>query len=271
VSTNALFSEERRARILELIRQRKKLTVHELCDSLQVSPATVRGDLRDLDREGLLVRTHGGVLEKSQASFEQTSSKRSTENLDAKRSIAIEARTLVEDGDTILLDTGTTTLELAYLLKSSQHLTVVTNDLEIARVLEDASGIQVVFLGGTLRKGYHCTIGPVSIRMLQDLCVDKAFMATNSLSLESGATTPDIHQAETKRAMIAAAREVVMLCDSSKIGRDSFARFVALDKVDVLITERMCDDDRRRLEEHGTKVFVAHCSDSRNTKDKKRE
>jgi DeoR family fructose operon transcriptional repressor len=257
VSTGALFSEERRVRILELIRQRKKLTVHELCDALQVSPATVRGDLRDLDREGLLVRTHGGALEKSRASFEQVSSQRRTENLAAKQAIAAEARRLVEDGDTILLDTGTTTLELAHRLKRCRDLTVVTNDLEIARVLEDAVGVQVVLLGGTLRKGYRCTVGPVGVRMLQDLRVDKAFMATNSLSLEGGATTPDLHQAETKRAMIAIARKVILLCDSSKIGRESFARFAELDHIGVLITERIGDEDRLRFEEHGIEILVS--------------
>ncbi len=257
MSSSVLFSEERRIRILQLIRERKKVTVHELCQSLQASPATVRGDLRDLDRAGMLVRTHGGALEKSRTSFEQVSSKRSTENMEAKRAIAVRARSLVEDGDTILLDTGTTTLEVAYLLKSCDRLTVVTNDLEIARVLEDAVGVQVVLLGGILRPGYRCTVGPVSIRMAQDLRVDKALMATNGLSLESGATTPDLQQAEIKRAMIAIARKVIFLCDSSKIGRESFARFAGLEQMDVLITERLADEDRQRFEEHDIEVIVA--------------
>ncbi len=257
MSTGALFTEERRARILELIAQRKKLTVHDLCEALHVSPATVRGDLRDLDREGLLVRTHGGALEKSRTAFEQISSQRSTENLSAKRAIAAAARQLVEDGDTLLLDTGTTTLELAHLLKSCRDLTVVTNDLEIARVLEDAAGVQVVFLGGTLRKGCRCTVGPVGIRMVRDLRVDKAFMAANGLSVESGATTPDLHHAETKRAMIAIARKAIFLCDGSKIGGESFARFAALEEIEVLVTERISDDDRRRFEEAGVEVLVA--------------
>lgn len=257
MSTSALFSEERRIRILELIRQRKKLTVNELCNVLQVSPATIRGDLRDLDRDGYLVRTHGGAIEKSRAGFEQISSQRRTENLAAKQAIAAEASRLVEDGDTILLDTGTTTLELAHRLHSSRDVTVVTNDLEIARVVEEAAGIQVVFLGGTLRKGYHCTVGPAGVRMVQDLRVDKAFMATNSLSLEAGATTPDLHQAETKKAMIAVSRKFVLLCDSSKIGRESFARFADLERIDVLVTERIADEDRLRFEERGIEVLVA--------------
>jgi DeoR family fructose operon transcriptional repressor len=247
-------------RILELLRDRKKLTVNELCEALKVSPATVRGHLRELDREGLLVRTHGGAIEKSRAGFEQVSSRRKTVNLAAKQAIGAAAQELLEEGDTILLDTGTTTIELAQRLDAFQTLTVVTNDLEIARICEDTAGIQVVVLGGTLRKGYRCTLGPACVHTIQDLRVDKAFLATNGLSLEAGATTPDPHQAETKRAMIAIARQVIFLCDSSKIGRESFARFAGLEQLDVLITERLADEDRRRFEEHDIEVIVAEPS-----------
>jgi DeoR family transcriptional regulator, fructose operon transcriptional repressor len=256
VATGAMFSEERRSRILELIRARKKVTVHELCQLLEVSPATVRGDLRDLDREGLLVRTHGGALEKSQTGYEPICSQRSA-NLTAKRAIAVAARRYVADGDTILLDTGTTTLELAQQLTPMQQLRVVTNDLEIARVLEGVSGVEVVLLGGTLRQGYHCTVGPTGVRALADLRVDSAFLATNSLSVEAGATTPDLQQAETKRAMCAIAGKVIMLCDSSKLGRASFARFADPSQIDILVTERMSEADGAAWQEQGVEVVLA--------------
>lgn len=263
MAANVLFSEERRTRILELVHERKKLTVTELCDILGVSAATVRGDLRDLDRENLLVRTHGGVIEKSRTSFELASSKRSTVNLAAKQAIAKAAEQLVEDGDTIVLDTGTTTAELAKRLVAVQRLTVVTNDLKIARILEEVQGIELVLLGGTLRKGYHCTVGPDGLRMARDLRVDKAFMATNSLSPETGATTPDLQQAETKRAMIAIARKVILLCDSSKIGMESFARFADLGEIDMLVTEHLPDETRDAFKEHDIEVVVAEGGDSR--------
>ena len=257
MASNTLFSEERRGRILELIRERKKLTVTELCQLLEVSPATVRGDLRELDRDGLLVRTHGGAIEKSRAGFEQITSQRSTANLAAKRAIAQAAERYVEDGDTILLDTGTTTVELARRLDATGRLTVVTNDLEIARVLEEVRGIEVVLLGGMLRKGYHCTVGPAGLRLIEQLRVDKAFMASNSISLEAGATTPDLHQAEIKQAMIAIARKVVLLCDRSKIGRESFARFAELNQIDVLVTDQLEAETRVLFEEAGMEVIVA--------------
>lgn len=258
MASTTLFSEERRTRILELIRERKKLTVNELCELLNVSPATVRGDLRDLDREGLLVRTHGGAIEKTRAGFEQISSKRSTVNLAAKQAIAAAAERFVEEGDTIVLDTGTTTMELAKRLSAISRLTVVTNDLEIARVLEDAPGADVVLLGGSLRKGYHCTVGPAGMQMTSELRVDKAFIATNSLSPEAGATTPNIQQAETKKAMIAIARKVILLCDSGKIGKESFARFADLQQIDVLVTDQLGGERRVAFEEQGIEVVVVH-------------
>ncbi len=257
MSTGNLFSQERRNRIVELIHERKKVTVHELCQLLDVSPATVRGDLRDLDREGQLVRTHGGAMEKSRARFEEIISRRSAENLAAKQAIAAAARTYVSDGDTIILDTGTTTLELARLLTNAQQLTVVTNDLEIARILENAEGIEVLVLGGSLRKGYRCTVGPSGVRAVQDLRADTAFMATNSLSLEAGATTPDLQQAETKKAMLSVARKLIVLCDSSKLGRDSFARFAAMEQIDLLITDQLSDADRTAIENQGVEVVLA--------------
>jgi len=257
LATNVVFCAGRRTRILELIHERKKLTVNDLCELLHVSAATVRGDLRDLGREGLLVRTHGGAIEKSRASFELTSSKRSTVNLAAKQAIAKAAERFVEEGDTILLDTGTTTLELARRLVSLRRVTVVTNDLEIAQILEEVPGAEVVLLGGSLRKGYHCTIGPAGLRMTRDLRVDKAFIATNSLSPDAGATTPDLQQAETKKAMIAIARKVILLSDSSKIGMESFARFADLDQIDVLVTEHLGDETRAVFEEQGIEVVVA--------------
>lgn len=258
----ALSFQERRTRILELVRQRKKVTVNQLSEILNVSPATVRGDLRDLDRQRLLIRTHGGAIEKSRASFELNSSKRSMVNLAAKQAIAAAAEKLLEDGDTILLDTGTTTIELAKRLVSLRELTVVTNDLEIALIAEGLPDAEVVLLGGSIRKGYHCTVGPAATRMTHDLRVDKAFMATNSLSPDAGATTPDLQQAETKKAMIAMARKVILLCDSSKIGLESFVRFADLDQIDVLVTERIGDEMRTVFESQGIEVVVAQEGES---------
>ena len=131
---------------------------------------------------------------------------------------------MVEDGDTIALDTGTTTLQLARLLGKRRNLTVVTNDIVIARYLENFETLNVVLMGGTIRRNFHCTVGLEGIRMLEEIAVDKAFMATNSFSLLRGATTPDINQAETKRAMMKTANRVICSA-TARNGHDSFMRF----------------------------------------------
>jgi DeoR family fructose operon transcriptional repressor len=255
----ALFVEERQAKILEYIEEHRKATVGELCKNFRVSSATIRNDLRDLEQGNLLLRTHGGALVRSKTGQELDSSQKRVQNLEAKRRIAAAALALIEDGDRIILDTGTTTLELARLLDRRRDLTVVTNDLAIATLLEDYDSVNVLFIGGLLRKRFHCTVsyGNTWRETLSGLTLDKAFMGVNSLSLEKGATTPDIGTAETKKRMIEISVKVILLCDSSKFGRSSFARFATLDQVDAVVTEQASGEVRRQLEELGIEVIVA--------------
>ena len=223
----ALFVEERKLKILEHIEEHRKATVAELCDAFHVSSATIRNDLRDLEGAGLLIRTHGGAMVKTKTGLESDMNQRKVQHLEEKRAIAEAALRLVEDGDTIILDTGTTTLELARLLGQRRDITVVTNDLAIALVLEDIETVKAVFMGGIVRRKFHCTVvGGLSGRdVFSGLTVDKAFMALNSFSIEKGASTPDITHAETKKLMMSIAAKVILLFDSSKMGRNSFALF----------------------------------------------
>jgi DeoR family fructose operon transcriptional repressor len=254
-----LFVEERQAKILEFIEEHRKATVAQLCQHFGVSSATIRNDLRDLENRRLILRTHGGAMVKTKTGFELDSFQKQVQNLEAKKRIAQAALRQVEDGDTVILDTGTTTLELARLLDRRRELTVVTNDLAIAALLEDFDGVGVVFVGGLLRKRFHCTVsyGNAWRQTLSGLTVDKAFMGVNSLSLEKGAMTPDLGTAETKKLMIEIAVKVILLCDSSKLGRSSFARFATMDQIDAVVTERAGERERRQLEELGVELIVA--------------
>jgi DeoR family transcriptional regulator, fructose operon transcriptional repressor len=256
--TDVLFVEERKQKILEHIAIHRKATVIALCDLFRVSSATIRNDLRDLEAEGLLVRTHGGAMMKSKTGLEQDMIARGVQNLEAKHSIAQAAVGQVEDGDMIVLDTGSTVIELARLLDRKRNITVVTNDLVIATLLEDHESVKIVFLGGTVRKRFHCTVfhDLASRDLLSGLTVDKAFMGLNSFSLEKGASTPDIGHAETKKLMISIAAKVVLLFDSTKMGRNSFAQFAALDEVDTIVTDSISDADRKALEDTGIEVIV---------------
>ena len=234
-----LFVEERHVKIVEYVEHQKKAAVGELCEHFGVSGATMRNDLRALENAGLIARTHGGAMKKSKTGLELDSLAKEVRNRDAKEVIARTALPLIEDGDTIVLDTGTTVLALARLLGAREGLTVVTNDLATALVLEEFSGITIIFIGGIVRKRFHCTVayGAPGDSFSQSLTVDKAFMGTNSLSVEHGASTPDLATAQAKRGMITMASFVVMLCDSSKFGRTSLAQFADFDQIDVLVTD----------------------------------
>ncbi|MDD3470080.1 MAG: DeoR/GlpR family DNA-binding transcription regulator [Thermoguttaceae bacterium] len=251
-----LFTEERRKKMLELLQERKKITVPEFCQLLQMSPATIRTDLRELDQAGLITRTHGGALEKVSSDAMPLPHPLLPDNLLGKQAIAAEAAKLVENGDTIILDSGTTTLELARCLTEHERLTIVTNDLAIALFLESFPNIHVILSGGTLYRNYHCTIGPPGQRMMRELRVDKAMMSVSGLSAAYGAGTADLQLAETKRTMISIARQTIVLCDHRKIGRESFVRFAETDQMDVLVTDRMDFTTRRTFEEHHVRVVV---------------
>lgn len=253
-----MFAEERKIKILKFINEHKKATVMELCDYFKVSSATIRNDLRELEKEKLLIRTHGGAMIKIKTGYELDPYIKQVKNLEEKQKVAQSAIDLIEDGDTIILDTGTTTLELAKLLKEKRDITVVTNDLIIALFLEDISTVNTIFIGGIIRKNYHCTVtfGQIGNKMLSGLNVDKAFMTANSFSYKKGATTPDINQAETKKDLISITSNVILLCDSSKLGNTSFVQFATLEQIDKLVTDKIGDSDKKALEESGVDVIV---------------
>jgi DeoR family fructose operon transcriptional repressor len=260
-STNeTLFAEERKSQIVALVESRTKVLVPELVDYFKVSPATIRNDLRDLELQGLIKRTHGGAIPSSylKAGYELDTERKGVEHLQQKQAIAASAIHLVEEGDIIAVDTGTTTYELAKLLKNFKNITIVSNDIDIARYLEECDGINVMLIGGTLRKKFHCTVGPFAAKMLSELNVDKVFLATNGFSMEKGCTTPDTNQAEIKKIMLQIATKVIVLCDSSKIGINSFVNFAPLSEIDVFVTDHKISESlQQELLKQGLEVIVA--------------
>lgn len=252
-----LFAAERRMKIINLLSKRKKVQVNELVEALGVSATTIRIDLRDLETANLLLRTHGGAIERPNTGFESAMQEREIQNRDAKRRIAQAALEQIHDGDTIILDTGTTTKELARLLHQRKRLTVVTNDLKIAGILEEFPSIEIVLIGGPIRRGFHCSIGFQGDMGLEGLTVDKGFFGTNGFSIEAGPTTPDLGQAQIKRRMIEMAQKVYLLCDHSKIGHVSFARFADLSDIDSFITDAVDSKMRKQLEKLGIHVSIA--------------
>ncbi len=252
-----LYAEERKLKILELLRAKQKVSVNELAVRFGVSRPTIRTYMRDMEQSALLTRTHGGAIPRTQTGFELNTQQKKIVRLDDKRRIAAAALDLIDDGDTIILDTGTTTMELARLLHRKRALKVVTNDLDIARLLEDTESCETILVGGIVRKGFHCTVGLHGIDMCSQFSIDKAFMATNSFSPEKGASTPDVLQAEIKKAMLHVATKVILLCDSAKIGQNSFVTFASVKQLHELVTDRIEPDTMKHLEQHGMRVIVA--------------
>ncbi len=253
-SDRPVFAEERKIAIVELTKREGAVTVQEFCRRFEVSPATIRNDLRELEREGLLIRTHGGAMPRVRTGSEMPLENRTIVNVDAKKKIASLAIDCVEDGDTLILDVGTTVYELGRLLAARRGLRIITNDVKIALLADEFPELEIHFLGGRVRPGYHCTLGGEPVAALRNFAVDKVFVGTNGLDLSYGLSTPDTGQAEIKRAMIDAATKNYVLCDSGKFGTRSFARFAGIEEMDVLVTDRISRTDAERLEDAGTEV-----------------
>lgn len=253
-----IFAEERKHMIVDLINREVKTTVTELCERFSVSPATIRNDLRELEFAGLLKRTHGGAISNKKASFELNSYQKEVENIDKKTAIARAAAKYVQDGDVIAVDTGTTMFEFVKAIAANKNIKVVANDLEIAVYLERFSEIDTILTGGMVRRNFHSTLGPIAVETIKGLNVDRFFMAANGVHLTRGITAPNIDQAQVKQALVAAADEVILLADSSKLGKASFVKYADLSRVDLLITDdgipqEMLDE----LEKMGVNVEIA--------------
>ncbi|MUG71528.1 DeoR family transcriptional regulator [Paenibacillus validus] len=256
--SNSLFSEERKNEIVKLINTKGKVLVPELVQHFKVSPATIRNDLRDLETLKLIKRTHGGAIsiETPKVGFEPFYQQKMVEHIEQKRLIAKAALDFIEEGDIIILDTGTTTLELAKML-TNMNITVIVNDIDIARCLEDYPNIQVVLIGGNLRKKFRSTVGPFALKMLSEINVDKVFLAANGFSFNRGCTTPDINQAEIKKKFVEISNEAILLCDSSKIGKTSFVHFASASEITTLVTDQgIAQSDLEQATSLGIKVIV---------------
>jgi DeoR family transcriptional regulator, fructose operon transcriptional repressor len=253
-----MYAEERQQEIAQLARQHSRVDVMALADELNVTAETIRRDLTVLERAGVLRRVHGGAIPVERIGFEPAVAARDTVLTAEKERIAKAALAEVPEEGAIILDAGTTTARLAQVLPNDRELTVVVNSPVLATILGPRPNITVLLLGGRLRGRTLAAVDDWALRPLADLYVDVAFMGTNGCSVERGLTTPDQAEAAVKRAMIAAARRVVVLADHTKVGNDNLARFGALSDVDVLITDSELDAELATdIEDAGVRVVCA--------------
>ena len=253
-----MLAEERHQHILLLLNEKGAVTVSELCEQFGVSEMTVRRDLAALERKGLLRRVHGGAVSARGRSYEPPFLMRSSQHAQEKQHIAEAALSLIHDGDSIALDVGTTTLEIAKRLSDVRNLTIVTPSLHIANVLADNPHNRIILTGGILRPGELSLVGPFAERIFAELFVDKLFLGIGGLHLEAGLTEYNLEDAQVKRAMLRSAKECIVVTDSSKLGRIAFAAVGPISVMHTLITDDKADPAIvSRLEEMGVKVIVA--------------
>ena len=232
---------QRRRRLLELVVERGSVRVEEMSALFEVTGETIRRDLIWLEEQGQLQRSHGGAV--TSQLTETTYENRLHEHEARKFAIAQHAKTLVHSGSTILVDSGTTTRYLAREIAGIDSLTVITNALTTALEFMGNEAITVVSTGGTIRTATLGAVGSIAESTLDSIRVDHVFLATHGFSAEFGLTYPDFSEAAVKKAMIRSGREVTLLADSSKWGRDSLVKVAALTAVDRIITDSGLPDD----------------------------
>jgi DeoR family fructose operon transcriptional repressor len=232
-----LYEKERKLKIVEYIEEHKRASVQKLSEVFKVSLSTVRRDLSDLEKENLLKRSHGGAISLSRVNFETDFELREDDFKDEKKLIAKKAVEFIDRGDTILIDSGTTTFYMANELKELEDITIVTNSLILANKLQLNKSIEIILVGGNLRVGTKSLVGPIANSNFDRFKVDKGFIATNCIDFKSGLTTPNIMEASTKEKMIEISKEVYLLADSSKYGKVNFAKFADIKDIDIFITD----------------------------------
>ena len=254
-----LLSEPRRRRILEWIQEEGSARVRELAAAFQVSEATIRQDLEKLEQDGQITREHGGAfLNPTTPAPAGTMTLHHQENMEQKRRIGALAASLVQDGETIILDAGTTTTEIALRLTQRRNLTVITNALNIAVILGSIPSNAVHMPGGQFKGPTLSLSGDKSVDYFRSIFAGKLFLATAGVSLETGLTYPSFADLQLKEAMIKAARQVYLVADSTKINRPSFTRLGSIDVIHTFITDTgISDDDAAAFRARGIDVLTA--------------
>ena len=257
-SMAGLLSEPRRRRILEWIEEEGSARVRDLSAAFEVSEATIRQDLERLEKDGHITREHGGAFLNSVPAQVHGFSLHHQVNMEAKRKIGALAASQVKDGETIILDAGTTTTEIANRLIDRQNITVITNSLNIAMVLGAVPSFAVHMPGGQFKAPTLSLSGDKSVEYFRNIFAGKLFLATAGVAVDAGLTYPSFADLQLKEAMINAASRVYLVADSAKINRSSFTRLGALELIHTFITDDgISDKDAKEFELRNIEILIA--------------
>lgn len=256
-TANKKSTVHRRVIILEKLNSDGQVDVNSLSEELGVSSVTIRNDLTHLERNQMLIKARGGAIRLDRVGIDFTLSEKEKYHLNEKKRIGKAAAALIEDMDTIILDSGTTTMEIAKNLTHLSDATVITNALNIASQLTDHKNINIIIPGGLLRRNSHSLVGAAAEETFKSYFCDKLFLAVDGLSMQHGLSTPSVEEAHLNRVMIAIAKEVIVVTDSSKFNKRSLAYIADLTTVDKIITDSgIAPEQARKLEDAGIEVII---------------
>ena len=249
-----MLPAERKRRIVQLVSESDGRSVEALSEDLGYSKATIRRDLRELEDKGLVERSHGGAVPVTSVGREQSYGQKEVQNLDGKRAIAARAVEELDDDQVVFFDAGTTTMEVARNVPNDGSILGVTNSPRLAIELND-DDTEVKLTGGTLRRRTRALVGPTAESFMQRTNFDLLFLGTNALDVDAGLSTPNEEEARMKELMVEKSERVVLVADSSKLGRRSFVQFASLEDIDLFITDDELDETlREALESAGVDV-----------------
>jgi len=248
---------DRRAKILEMLEIDGQVRIGDLGELFKVTDVTVRNDLDKLEEKGLLIRTRGGGIKTQRVKTDYQLDKESTRHLKEKRLIGKRGAELVKEEDTILLDSGTTTLEIARNLAEMKNITIITNALNIAGQFINNSAIKVVMIGGNLRHSTLSFIGPLAENGIRNLYCDKVFLGVNGLDSKYGISTTNIEDAYLNQLMMDISKEVIVVTDSSKFLKRGFSKISPMTSVDVIVTDSNAPKEEvQNLQTSGVKIII---------------
>jgi DeoR family transcriptional regulator of aga operon len=252
-----LLNEERRRAILEILNREGRVLVLDLAKRFETSQVTIRKDLEELHAHGVIHRTHGGALPAREGALEDPTL-REKEKLHRKEKLRIAeaAARLVQEGQVVILDSGTTTTAIARALRHFQNLTIVTNAVNIAAELS-GTAVEVILTGGTLRKNSFSLVGPIAEETLHRLNADLLFLGVDGFDVHYGLSTPNLLEAKVNRVMVEVAKRTVAACDSSKFGRRSLSLIAPPQALHEVITDRGAPkSDVKALKKAGIEVTL---------------
>ncbi|HET6486306.1 MAG TPA: DeoR/GlpR family DNA-binding transcription regulator [Spirochaetia bacterium] len=257
--------KDRAERIMDILARRGYQSVSELAAELQVSDMTVRRYLDQLEKRELIKRTHGGAFA-GQEMIEVDYRIRETVHREVKEGIGAKAFSLIQPGESVFIDAGTTTALLAYAITDTKRITVVTHSLVVARALENRTNVQCLLLGGTVHGATHSVLGPLAEEAISQFRFNRAFLGTSAIDLNEGLSQSTFEEIPVKRKAASQAQQVVVLADSSKFDKHVTFLFMKLEEVNTIITDPgLSDTLAQGIRERGIELTIAAPTEGRGT------